>query len=219
MILFVTAYDDATRPNLEVARLLQGQLRTLFEGQATREHLWALLTELPNEAVLAMSHGRRTLVRAQGGGPPDALSIGDEDRLGLRRVFAWACLTSAGLGVAASRAETIWVGFPVKIAAPSEDPRLQRFLAEVLDNVVNSLDSVVDEASCRALLDKLVDDADLAMEKVVQLSNSTGLVISSSVQQCFDQIQLRLEAWMPGREAPIRPSRAPKERYEDLEGF
>lgn len=220
MILFVTAYDEATRPNLAVARLLSGITHQIFEDKATRELLWDALSKSHDASLLAMSHGRRKFLRAQHGNPPHAIETGDEPRLGTRRVFAWACHTSAELGVEAAKAGTIWFGFPVKIAAPPDHPQLQSMLAQILQSAILGLQNVNDELTCRALLDQLVELADNALLEIESLRNSNILHDSdfdSGVQQCFEQFQLRLEAWLPGYEFPIRPTRAPSQRYDDFD--
>lgn len=220
MIIFVTAYDEATEANLAVARLLTNSNQQIFAQHATRDALWQALMQSGNASIFAMSHGRRQFLRAHLGNAPHALMLGDERALGLRRVFAWACLTSADLGVAAAKEGVIWFGFPVKIAAPSNNPRLQSMLAHVLQIVINGLDGVHDETTCRALLDQLVEYANNALLKIDILLESNELPESeydSVVQQCFEQFQLRLEAWLPGYSEPVRPTRAPKLRYDDLD--
>ncbi len=204
MILFATAYDEPTVSNLSVARLLKGGRVTLFEGEATRSSLWRVLADDPHRALLAMSHGQRRLLRAQGGEAPHAIQLEDATALGgTRKVFAWACQTSAELGRAAAGAGVVWLGFPVKIAAAPEDARLQALLAEVLQVVVDGLPKVTDATSCKALLDGVVEAARRALEMVDTIEHD------SSDQQCFEQFQLRFEAWLPGCEEPIRPTAAP----------
>jgi hypothetical protein len=220
MIFFVTSYDEATRPNLAVAKHLSGSTHQLFEDCATRDMLWHVLNKSQDIPLLAMSHGRRRYLRAQHGKTPHAIRNGDESALGKRRVFAWACLTSAELGIAAASAGSIWFGFPVKIAAPPENPYMQMMLASILQVAISGLDKVHDERSCRALLDQIVDRADSALMELEQMRERDQLLdaeFDSAVQQCFEQFQLRLEAWLPGNEVPVRPTRAPSQRYDDLD--
>lgn len=220
MILFVPAYDEATRPNLAVAKLLTGSMHQVFEANATRAALWQILDYSQNMPLIAMSHGQRRFLRAQHGVAPHAIAAGDEFVLGTRHVFAWACLTSADLGIAAAKQGTTWFGFPVRIAAPPEHPRLQMMLARVLQIAVCGIGSVHDELTCRALLDQLVEYADAALMEIEVLRESKVLQDSdfdSVVQQCFEQFQLRLEAWLPGSNSPIRPTLAPTKRYDDLD--
>lgn len=220
MIVFTTAYDDATRSNLSVARLLINSESQLFEGDATRESLWSSLGKLSTASLFAMSHGRRRFIRAQQGNPPHAIDLGDEHKLGIRRVFAWACLTSAELGPAAAAAGVMWFGFPVKIAAPPDNPRLQTLLSRILQLIIDELNNVNDDLSCRSFLDRIVDYVDsilLEIEALRLTDEQLELEYDSAAQQCFEQFQLRLEAWLPGHENPIRPTRAPKRRYDDLD--
>lgn len=220
MILFVTAYDPSTRPNLSVARLIDGSIVEIFEDNATRETLWSALDQSGNTPLLAMSHGRRRFLRAQGGSPPHAIEMNDANSLQLRRIFAWACLTSAELGQEAAKAGAIWFGFPVKIAAPPDDPRLQLMLARILEIAVSGLEGVHDDVTCRALLDTIVEHAGNALMEIEFLRSTNELPESeyhSGVQQCFEQFQLRLEAWLPGYSEPVRPTRALKQRYDDLD--
>jgi hypothetical protein len=211
MILFVTAYDPSTRTNLGVATRLTGTRVRLIESDATRADLWNALARHPDVPLMAMSHGRRSFLRAQGGRDPHAIEVRDAITLGTRSVFAWACLTSAELGRAAAAAGTVWFGFPVRIAAPPDDGQLQALLAQVLQLAVNGLPRVNDELSCRALLDDLVEAAREALETVDAIPHD------SSAQQCFEQFQLRLEAWLPGHDDPIRPKTAPRQRHDDLD--
>jgi hypothetical protein len=211
VILFTTAYDPATRCNLGVARLLTGAHVLLLEDEASRSALLQALANHPEREVVAMSHGRRQFLRAQGGAAPHALQVEDANDLGARKVFAWACQTSAELGRAAAQAGAVWFGFPVKIAAPPEDAGMQALLAGVLQHVVDGLPAVKDAASCRVLLDGVVAAAVRALETVDTMEHD------SSTQQCFEQFQLRFEAWLPGHDEPIRPSTAPTRRYEDLD--
>ena len=209
MILFVTAYDEATRSNLGVAqRITTNDCVRLTDEDASRSLLWRVLDVYKNWDLLAMSHGERAALRAQGGSAPHAIRSEDATMLCERRVFAWACQTSAELGPRAARAGVIWFGFPVKIAAPPEDPQLQALLASVLQRVVDRLPSVRCRASCKTLLDDLVAAAEAVLE--------TANLMDTQAHQCFAQFQLRLEAWWPGDSQPIRPSAAPKVRYEDL---
>lgn len=220
MIMFVTSYDLATQPNLAVAKLLTGSSHQIFECNATREVLWAALGQTDGTTLFAMSHGRRQFIRAQGGVFPHAVDMEDTVNLGKRRIFAWACLTSAELGRSAASAGAIWFGFPVRIAAPPDHPRLQMFLARILQVAIDGLDSVCNESSCRSLLDQLVQCADNVLSEIDSLRSTNELQesdIDSCVQQCFEQFQLRLEAWLPGHDEPIRPTHAPQKRYDDLD--
>ena len=209
MILFVPAYDDATKSNLRVAaRLNSGDCCCLTEEHASRTLMWLVLGAYPKWDLFAMSHGERRALKAQGGSIPHAIEPDDAKALRERKVFSWACYTSAELGPAAARAGVVWLGFPVKIAAPPEDPQLQELLAGVLQHVVDRLPSVRCRSSCKTLLDDLVAAASAVLE--------TANIVDSQSQQCFEQFQLRLEAWWPGDSEPIRPSTAPKIRYDDL---
>jgi len=210
-ILFVPAYDESTSPNLRVARRLGGCHVRLFEAKATRVGLWRALAKHPGRALVAMSHGRRQFLRAQGGTPPHAIQLEDAGDIGTRKVFAWACLTSAELGRAAADSGLVWLGFPVKIAATPENAQLQSLLVDVLQHVVNGLPTISDEASCRAVLDRVVEAAVNALETVDSIPHD------SSDQQCFEQFQLRFEAWLPGCAEPIRPTDAPRNRQDDLD--
>lgn len=209
MILFVTGHDPATRANIAVARFLRGATVEIFEQNAIRSTLWKALAVRSDVPMFAMSHGGRRVLCAQGRALPHAIVQGDERDLGPRRVFAWACLTSAELGRAVAEAGGIWIGFPVKIAAPSEEEESQRLLAQALQVAVDGLARVRDETSCRALLDEIVEAAERALE-IVDQNTSCDV-------QCFEQIRLRIEAWLPGETEPVRPSRAPRNRVDDLD--
>jgi hypothetical protein len=209
MILFATAYDEATSCNLGVAaRLRTGDCVRITEEHASRNVLERVLRAYPEWDLLAMTHGNRRTLRAQGGILPHAIEQEDTKTLRGRKVFAWACQTGAELGPAAARAGVIWFGFPVKIAAPPENALLQGLLAGVLQRVVDRLPSVRCRSSCKILLDELVADANVVLE-TAELGDTQSL-------QCFEQFQLRLEAWWPGDSEPIRPTTAPKTRYDDL---
>ena len=209
MILFATAYDEATRSNLGVAaRLRTGDCVRLTEEHASRRFLARALYAYPQWDLFAMAHGERRALRAPGASAPHAIQLENVEALRNRKVFAWACQTGAELGPAAARAGVVWFGFPVKIAAPPEDPRLQELLAGVLQQVVDRLPTVRCRSSCRTLLDDLVAAAELVLE--------TAGLLDLQAHQCFAQFQLRLEAWWPGDPEPIRPSTAPKSRHDDL---
>ncbi len=58
MILFITAYDDATSANLSVGRQLADRHIALLAEDATRDNLMALLKQSKEEPLFAMSHGK-----------------------------------------------------------------------------------------------------------------------------------------------------------------
>jgi hypothetical protein len=110
MILFVPAYDEATRSNLTIAKMIsQPQMITLFAKDATPEKFAGALQEQTHWPVFAMSHGTPDSLKAQEG--QTALSTAQVELLGRRVCYVFACHTATQLGPQAAKIGSSWWGY------------------------------------------------------------------------------------------------------------
>lgn len=131
MILFAPAYDAATSANAAVLRQLARDGDTvLLDDEATRSHLHHALRS-GDAPLFAMSHGRPSVVRAQGGGP--ALETGDAGTFAARSIYVFACHTAAEIGAEFAQAKSVWWGYTGAITAPPDSAGTRPHIVALFD--------------------------------------------------------------------------------------
>lgn len=171
MIVFVSAYDEATRANLAVARDLRlpHADRLIADGAVrTALHLALRANGAP---LFAMSHGKPDHLCAQHCSHATdhvALSVQDVSVLGSRSVFAYACHTAARLGPeVSSQGVTFW-GYIREITAPDARDAFRGYFVRIFDYIGESFPGAGSAEQRRDVLERikaLCDEAALAVDE------------------------------------------------------
>lgn len=205
MIVFASAYDEATRANHAVAQRVRAE-EDVFLGaeEATGENLHHALL-VCDDPVFAMSHGLEDRIRAQGhDDTPPALAIDGESLSDLRGrpVFAHACLTGRRLGRVASERGSLWWGYDVKVNAPEDDPLLLPVFVEVFSFVKSSFGAARSEEGVDQFFHELYQRCEGALDRLYDIEQDHGTEVPMGAHQCLIQIQQDLLVWTPGSDEP-----------------
>lgn len=176
MIIFVPAYDEATRANLAVAQELQAPhtAHCLLGHGAQRAALLRTLLAY-GDPLFAMSHGKPDHLCAPDNTP--ALTTTDAAALGQRAVFAFACHTAASLGRTLAASGVTWWGYIKEVTAPDSSDSLRPLFVDIFryiyetfassnsstarSNIITHIKQLCDSASFR--IDQLAE-ADLTLD-------------------------------------------------------
>lgn len=192
MIVFVPAYDEATRANHAVASELPGGTCSLLGTGATRE---ALLGALEQHAVsvFAMAHGKPERLRGHDGAA--AIEATDAPALAGRCVFAFACHTSASLGRDLASHGVTWWGYIKEVTAPDPRDVFRRLFVDIFSWIFHAFDGAGSHEERRAALVHLQRMCDEAAHVVDQAAEADPLLdVMETVQSLRDIWQL-LHIW------------------------
>jgi hypothetical protein len=158
MIVFVPAYDEATRANLEIARGLPWiRGHTLLGEMATRESLLVALGT-DDGPLFAMAHGKQDHLVAHAA--ERALLAEDAQVIGRRQVFAFACHTAARLGPELSGKGVTWWGYIKEVTAPDPRDPFREHFVRIFDYVGKTFPDAGTPEACRGVLLTLKDMCD-----------------------------------------------------------
>ncbi|HSO00810.1 MAG TPA: hypothetical protein VLS89_21110 [Candidatus Nanopelagicales bacterium] len=200
MIIFASAYDEATHANHAVAKHVCSQ-GDLFLGaeDATRDSLHGAL-RTNDGPLLAMCHGLDDSLRAQGGASsPAAMAVDDGMLAELRgrAVFAHACLTGKRLGRAASEHGSTWWGYDIPVNAPENDPLLLPIFVEVFSFIKSSFGAARRDGEIDQFFLELHERCEDALYRLYELEQEREFPVPLGAHQCLIQIQKDLLVWIP----------------------
>ncbi len=227
MIVFVPAYDDATRANLAVAQDLQAnkdgahlnarpgddvptasahQGCRLFENDAMRAALLAALNA-HSDPLFAMSHGKPDHLRAQHGAV--ALSISDATILGNRTVFAFACHTSASLGRELAQGGVTWWGYIKEVTAPAQQEPFRSLFVGIFSYIYDSFFAATSSDARLDVIQCIKQLCDAASAKVDEFAEADGSLDVFEAYQSLRDIWQLLRVWSPQAESAEKHASAP----------
>jgi hypothetical protein len=209
MIIFASAYDEATRANHLVASRLQSADDVFLGAEhATRPALRGALAQT-DEPLFAMSHGSDDMILAQGGSASAPALSADEVELAMlrgRSVFAHACLTGRELGKAMSRKGSIYWGYAVKVNAPEVHPQLLNIFVDVFSFIKSAFAHAKTGTSQDAFFAALRERCEAARDRLDDIDQPDGgFEVPMGAYQCLIQVERDLLVWAPGDEAPRTP--------------
>ncbi len=208
MIIFATAYDEATTPNHRMARMVLSPDDTFLEKEeATRGALHTILGRTGGP-MFAFSHGTDELLLAQGGKLTDA-ALTHEDALGAllrgRPVFAHACKTARVLGRAAATSGSLWWGYLEKVTAPSDIPGVAEILCELFKYVKASFACQPERSLVDLFFEGLRERCDAAKYMLDEISESDPNLPLMEAYLLITELESKLVAWVPGAAEPYNP--------------
>ena len=203
MIVFVPAYDDATRANLAViSKMSLVGCQILLSTDATRVELLSRLA-LADTAVFAMTHGKPH--RLADHNQEDALGSSDIPHIGVRSLFVFACWTAGELGAAAARKGATWWGYTGPIAPPAPDGHYLDWFVHVF-GLIRERFAVAFTADDRFRL--MSEIADLC-KRYTSMLDEEGEHASLDAYLSLLHIWQRLRVWVPGADEPEQHPEAP----------
>jgi len=160
MIVFVTAYDEATKANLSVGKpLAEDHRHVLLEEQATKKNLIALLEKYPYEPLFAMSHGseQAEFYGHDGHKRELAINIDDVELFKNRKSYVYACHTGAegNLGSNVSKKGGTWWGYSSRVTAPSSVKCICEKQEKLFSFIQNEFENKHDENEIKEMLNEL----------------------------------------------------------------
>jgi hypothetical protein len=200
MILFAPAYDEATEASCRLAERFAGEASVaFFRTSATRLNLLdAVSAREGDDGVIAFSHGTEDTLVAQGS--VVALNAHDAALLEGRRVLAYACHTSTGLGGAMAGGGVVWWGYTGTILAPPLGSGREEIFGPLFDYLVSTFLSGVGSSGLREVFTRLRALCRQA-EKTLDVLFEAG-VARLEDYGCLLHIWNRLRVWLPGSHAP-----------------
>ena len=124
---------------------------TLFGQEATREKLLEILAK-SDTPLFAMSHGNPDILYAQNG--EIALASSDENLLGKRSVYGFACYTAIRLGESVAQQGGIWWGYSDRVACYIDNPKFIQFFQQIFQLIYHNFaqaKTVIIELLCMCL--------------------------------------------------------------------
>lgn len=212
-IFFVSAHDEPTHANLQVAQLITCHSDVkVFEANATRDGLLQAFADNPdNKSVFSMSHGSKFATIGSDGGP--ALDEDDAAVLSQYNVFAWACLTGVTLGHRLAQTGTTWWGYDNAVTAPDDRPEFLHILSNVVANAKTNFASGIDASSIALVLDGIRTCCVDAIEEL-NTANAPNVENFFPLYSFCNQFWQRLSVWIPGVPEPLRHPNAPVAYYD-----
>lgn len=193
MIVFVPAYDEATRANHAVAlKLPQREGRRLFAAEATRELLLETLAR-HGGPLFAMAHGKPRWLVAQGGS--SALVGEDAAVLKQRPVFAFACHTAAHLGSELAREGITWWGYIEVVTAPDHRERFLPLFVRIFGYIQGAFASADSPSARLEVLHRIKELCEWAALQVDEAAESDPRLDVMEALQCLRDTWQLLRVW------------------------
>ena len=197
MIVFITAHDEPTSENLQVAgHLLRVATNGLLGEDAVRANIVAALTAEPNQPLLAFSHGHPESIRGNDDQP--ALMIADTHLLCDRESFAFACHTAGLLGPNVSARGGTWFGYVGAVnCLPADQDAIHHFSA-IADFVARRFPGCNTALGAQAFINDIAALTDQKHEAILATDTYTFEMLHA-----LRDISRRLRIWLPGAAAAI----------------
>jgi hypothetical protein len=184
MIIFIPAYDDATKANLDVVQsIIPTTAVALLEKEATRIHLWHHLKQENN--LFAMSHGNSDVLWDNN--DEKALRMDDSDAFANKKAFVCACFTANSLGMALKKQNSIYWGYTGRIAAPSSQPIVKDLFSNIFEYILNHFNQCVENYEIDSMLEKikqLCDEAAYQLDEIIE----SGAFVEDDLE-CYTCLQ------------------------------
>lgn len=198
MIVFITAQDEPTQDNLQVA----GHIATLATPglcghHAVRDNIINALSAAPAEPFLALSHGQPDFLRGHDTLP--AVTLADAGLLSGRESFALACYTAAILGPGVSAQGGIWFGFAGPINCLPADPHTIHHFRSIADFVANRFPGCNTLTRAEAFINDLNNLVDRAFDAI----DASG-TYTFEIFHALRDITRRLRIWLPHAVEAVR---------------
>jgi hypothetical protein len=203
VIVFVTAYDSATRANQAVARRILQDNELFLDGESASKQELMLALERHDGPLFAMTHGESDRLFAHGhDDAPPALCTADiaEARLAARSVFAHACKAARDLGHAVARAGSVFWGYMVAVNAPEDAPELLPIFAEVFSFIKMSFSEALSDDAQDGFFRELYERCESAQARLSKLHEAGEVEVPFSAEYCLFQLQQDLVVWSPGKD-------------------
>ncbi len=207
MIVFVPAYDEATRANLSIAQaVVSHSSRLLFHEDALAERLKTTLRSKP-APLFAMTHGVEEHFFDQNDTP--ALSLKEAHFLSNLPVFVFACFTANEFGKAAARQHALYWGYTGRIQTPDPQPLVVRHFQAVFKTIADHFPHLRAESDIASFLGSLQDICEQANDQLDKLWDSDASVDLLEAYHCLLHIWSRLRVHHPDLAEPMRHPEAP----------
>lgn len=207
MIVFVPAYDEATRANLSIAQAIVGHSpHLLLHEDALAERLKTTLQSKP-APLFAMSHGVEEHFFDQNDTP--ALSLKEVHLLSNLPVFVFACFTANAFGKAAARQNALYWGYTGRIQTPDPQPLVARHFQTVFKIITDGFPHLRSESDIASFLVSLQGTCEHANDQLDKLWDSDPNVDLLEAYHCLLHIWSRLRVHHPDLTEPMRHPEAP----------
>jgi hypothetical protein len=184
MIIFIPAYDDATKSNLEVVQsILPETAILLLEQEATRLHLWHHLYQ--ENVLFAMSHGNSDALWDNQ--DEKALKMEDSEAFVDKKAFVCACFTANSLGFALKKQNSIYWGYTGRIAAPSSQPIVKSIFSNIFEYILTHFNHCVNDSEIDKMVEnikQLCDEAAYQLDEIIE----SGTFVEDDLE-CYNCLQ------------------------------
>jgi hypothetical protein len=209
VIIFVPAYDEATRANHAIVRRLRAtavQLRLL--GDAADTTLVDILRVHPGRPLFAMSHGRPSHFCAQQGAQALNRDHVVDAVVSLRTMYVYACHTASELGALAAQSGSSYWGYTGSISAPPTSEHILPILAPVFEFVRQAFPTTDDDETRGAFLLELRVRCEAATALLDALWDR-DVELEVDAYLCLLHLWQRIRGWFPGETQPHMHPEAP----------
>jgi hypothetical protein len=184
MIIFIPAYDDATKANLDVVEpIIPKTAISLLEKDATRGNLWHQLNQ--ENVLFAMSHGNSDALWDNN--DDKALKMDDFDAFADKKAFVFACFTANSLGMALKKQNSIYWGYTGRVAAPSSQPIVKTIFSNILEYILTHFSNCKNEFEINQMLENIKQLCDKAAEQMDEIIESGAFVEDD--WECYNCLQ------------------------------
>lgn len=203
MIVFVPAYDEQTKANLQIAEEFQLESGIALLGEeANRKELLENIKQ--NDNIFIMSHGAQEAVYCDK--DMKALSSEDAKVLNNKKFFVFACHTATNLGKIMIENGNEWWGYTGQISAPDTDAEVKEIIVPIFQFILENYYTTNDLGASTfndilKRIKELCDDAALQLDKL----DDFGYM---DTRLCIEHLWNRLRIWS-NPEEPLKHPDAP----------
>ncbi len=191
MIVFIPAYDSATRINLEVARpILPINVVPLLEQNAVRSQLWLHLSNQDN--LFIMSHGNSDKIWDND--KAMAIDLADLPQFSRKNAFVYACFTANELGKKLKTNNNIYWGYTGSISAPNDQPNIINSFSSIFDYILKQFPECNTATTIKEFINTLKILCD-EKESTMDVLYEKGIDVDMSCYTCLLHIWSRLRVY------------------------
>ena len=199
MLIFIPAYDDATKTNLNVVLpIIPHHAFSLIGEAATREQLWLQLAE--HTHLFAMCHGNSDVLWDNINKP--AIKTRDFQDFVEKQAFVFACYTSNELGKQLKTNRSIYWGYTGSIVTPTDEIEVIHLFREIFQFIINDFHTCKNVEQVATMIHDLKTLCHTAEETLDTLFYTGSNILSSYT--CLNHIWNRLRVHHFASEEPLK---------------
>ncbi len=194
MIVFITAFDEATKGNMAVILpVLQKTTTQLINNQAIKDNLILTLQSLPHIPLFVATHGKPFYFEDNNGNP--VLEKEEINLLSKRKTYVFACWTANELG-RTQWGNATYYGYTGGVSTPdADDSRLIDIQKPIFEYIIRNFSLCNTEIEIYGFIENLKKEVDKALDNLFDLWESDAEIDTSSTDAFLNDIWKKLRVY------------------------